>query len=329
MHLAREAIAIVSSLSVSYQPEGGRPVHALDQATLAVHAGERLGILGESGSGKSTLAVALMRLLPAHACRESGSVRFLEHDIFSLPETVLRRIRGAEIALIPQDPAQALNPAMVVGDQIAEVLRAHVPMTRRDRSARVKDLLAEVGFDHPADIYRTYPHELSGGQRQRVVIAQAVACRPSLVIADEPTSKLDASLQAEVLSLMRGLSERHGIAFVLITHDPTVLTGVVDRTAVMYAGRIVEEGSTEMIFRNPFHPYTQALIRLSARHLMRTLPRMRLPAIEGEPPDLTEGPRGCPFAPRCPEKTQACTESDPRATETQPFHRVSCLKYGE
>jgi oligopeptide/dipeptide ABC transporter ATP-binding protein len=325
---ATEALALVHGLSVTYLPDTDQPVHALDHASLEIRRGELVGILGESGSGKSTLAAALLRLLPGDARYDSGSIHFRNRDMLSLPESALRRIRGAEIALIPQDPALALNPVIRVGDQIAEVLRAHVRMTRRDRRTRVEELLAEVGFDQPRPIYRAYPHQLSGGQQQRVVIAQAVACRPQLVIADEATSKLDASLQAEIIALMREISQRHRMAFVVISHDPTVLAGFVDRIAVMYAGRIVEEGRTEDIFRRPLHPYTQALVRLSARYLPNVGTRARFPAINGELPNLNSPGIGCPFAPRCPERMQVCTERDLQETTPQLSQRVSCFKYG-
>jgi len=325
---ATEALALVHDLSVTYAPDSDQPVRALDHASLEIRPGELLGILGESGSGKSTLAAALLKLLPSDARYDSGTIHFRGRDLLALPESALRRIRGAEIALIPQDPALALNPVIRVGDQIAEVLRAHVRMTRRDRRARVEELLAEVGFGHPRTIYPAYPHQLSGGQRQRVVIAQAVACRPHLVIADEATSKLDASLQAEIIALMRQISQRHGMAFVVISHDPTVLAGFVDRLAVMYAGRIVEEGRTEDIFRRPLHPYTQALVRLSARYLSNAGTRTRFPAIDGEPPTLTTVGIGCPFAPRCPEKMQECTDQELEETTPRHSQRVSCFKYG-
>lgn len=326
--LATAALALVRGLSVTYLPEGDQPVHALDKASLKIGPGEVVGILGESGSGKSTLASALLRLLPTHARYDSGSIEFRGKEILSLPEAELRRIRGAEIALIPQDPAVALNPVISVGNQIAEVLRAHVPMTSAERKKRVRDLLAEVGFDQPQQVSGAYPHQLSGGQRQRVVIAQAMACRPALVVADEPTSKLDPSLQNEILSLMREIGRQHDTAFILIAHDPTVLTGSVDRVAVMYAGRIVEESSAQEIFHNPLHPYTQALVRLSARYFWNTVARTPLPVIEGGPPDLTCMDAGCRFAPRCPERMQVCTERDPEETTHGQSHRVSCFKYG-
>jgi len=323
-----DALALVHKLSVTYEPDSGPPVRALDEASLEIQPGELVGILGESGSGKSTLGAALIRLLPSDARYDSGSVRFRGSDLLALSEPELRQIRGAEVALIPQDPALALNPVIKVGDQIAEVLHAHVRMTRRDGRLSVEALLAEVGFDQPRQIYHAYPHQLSGGQRQRVVIAQAMACRPALVIADEPTSKLDASLQAEILSLMRKIGQRHQTAFVLISHDPTVLAGFVDRIAVMYAGRVVEEGRTEDILRRPLHPYTQALVRLIGRYFPVAGTRTRFAAIEGEPPESTHRGVGCPFAPRCAEKMQVCTERDLQETRPQPSHRVSCFKYG-
>jgi oligopeptide/dipeptide ABC transporter ATP-binding protein len=323
-----DAFVLVHRLSVTYRPEGGEPVRALQEASLEIRPGELVGILGESGSGKSTLAACLLRLLPSDAHYDSGSIWYRGRDLVTLSEAELRGIRGVKIALIPQDPALALNPVIQVGRQIAEVLRAHIRMSRQDRRTRVAELLAEVGFDQPRQIYHAYPHQLSGGQRQRVVIAQAMACRPGLVIADEPTSKLDASLQAEILSLMREIGRRHQTAFVLISHDPTVLAGFVDRIAVMYAGRIVEKGRTQDIFRTPLHPYTQALVRLCRRYLSSGDTRARFPAIDGEPADLTHTGVGCPFAPRCPERMQVCTEHELQETVPQPSHPVSCFKYG-
>jgi oligopeptide/dipeptide ABC transporter ATP-binding protein len=324
-----DKIVLVDRLSVTYLPDRAQPVRALDQATLEIRPGELVGILGESGSGKSTLAAALLRLLPADARYDSGSIEVLGRNLLELSAAELQRIRGARIALIPQDPALTLNPVLTVGDQIAEVIRAHVRSTRQNRRTRVEELLKEVGFDQPQLIYNAYPHQLSGGQRQRVVIAQAIACRPALVIADEPTSKLDASLQAEILSLMREISERHHTAFLLISHDPTVLAGFVGRIAVMYAGRVVEEGRTEDIFRHPLHPYTQAMVLLCSRYLMQSGTRTRFMSIEGEPGSLSDSGAGCPFAARCPERMQVCTERELRETIPQPSHRVSCFKYDQ
>ncbi len=323
-----ESGIFVDQLSVTYEVDGGQTIRALDRASIEIRPAEFIGIFGESGSGKSTLAATFVRLLPQNARYEHGSIQFRGRNLLAIPESELRRIRGAKIALIPQDPALALNPVITVGDQIAEVLRAHVRMPAKERRARVEELLVEVGFDQSQRIYSAYPHQLSGGQRQRIVIAQAMACRPAVVIADEPTSKLDASLQAEILALMREISRRHRAAFVLISHNPAVLAGSVDRIVVMYAGRIVEEGRTEDIFRRPLHPYTQALLRLTSRYLPATRPRIRFQAIDGEPPDLTVRGVGCPFAARCPERMQVCTERDVYETTPHPLQRVSCFKYG-
>jgi ABC-type dipeptide/oligopeptide/nickel transport system ATPase component len=247
---------------VTYSPAHGELVRALQDICLEIRSGEVLGILGESGCGKSTLANAVLRLLPSNANPERGEILFHARDLLRLPESELRAIRGREISLVSQDPALSLNPVMTVGDQVAEVLRAHLRLTAKERRQRVFDLLSEVGFDQPATISHAYPHQLSGGQRQRVVIAQAVGCRPALVIADEPTSKLDAPLRSEIISLLSEMRQRHGTAILIISHDPTLVRTFADRVAVMYAGSIVEVGTCSEIFARPLHPYTQSLLRL-------------------------------------------------------------------
>jgi oligopeptide/dipeptide ABC transporter ATP-binding protein len=312
---------------VTYGPEGPAAICALDEARLEIHPGEVVGILGESGSGKSTLAAALMGLLPVEARCERRAIQFRDLDLRSLTKSEMRRVRGTGMAMIPQDPALALNPVMQVGTQVSEVLRAHTHLNTRKRRQGVTQLLEEVGFEQPDQIYHAYPHQLSGGQRQRVVIAQAMACRPALVIADEPTSKLDARLQAEILGLMREIGRRHDTAFVLISHDPTVFVDFADRIAVMYAGRVVEEGRARDMFRRPLHPYTQALMRLASRYLAAPGIRARFPALSGDPPGVTHANVGCPFAPRCPERMQVCTERDPGETVPEPARRVNCFKY--
>jgi oligopeptide/dipeptide ABC transporter ATP-binding protein len=318
-------------LTVTYRPEGQPPVPALDSVNLAIRSGEVIGLLGESGSGKSTLALALLRLLPRRAQHDRGTVRFRGHALSTLSEAELRKLRGAEIALVPQDPALTLNPVMRVGKQISEVLRAHTELTRSQRSDRVAELLQEVGFENPAHIASAYPHQLSGGQRQRVAIAQAISCRPALVIADEPTSKLDASLQADIVALMANIRERHGVAFIVISHDPALFCGFADRIAVMYAGRIAEQGSTENIYQRPLHPYTQALVALakSCSGNFSAQSRRQLPIIAGDPADLTCATVGCRFEPRCPERMQICVQRDPDELVPIPSHHVSCFKYGE
>lgn len=322
-------LAEIRGLTVTYTPEDGPPVIALDDVSLDVRPGDVVGIMGESGSGKSTLAASIVRLLPPGANYRKGSIRFEGRDLLEMGEHELRTLRGVCISLIPQDPAICLNPVIRVGEQIAEVIRAHGTMSRGERRTRVQDLLREVCFDDPERIYGAYPHQLSGGQRQRVVIAQAMACRPALVIADEPTSKLDPPVQADILALLSGLVHRYATAMLMITHDPAILAGVAGRVAVMYAGRIVEEGKTEDVFQKPLHPYTQGLLRLAMTDLGNPiLTRAPFPSIAGEPPGLTRTEPGCRFEPRCPARMPVCAQRDPRASAGPDCHSVSCFLYG-
>ena len=324
--ISGESLAQIRDLKVTYSTESQQPVRALQGVCLDICFGEVIGILGESGCGKSTLALALLRLLPRSARIDGGSIRFLGRDLGSMPESELRKLRGAEIALIPQDPATTLNPVMRAGAQISEVLRAHTELSRVQRTQRSYELLREVGFDNPAEIAPAYPHQLSGGQRQRIAIAQAIACRPALVIADEATSKLDAALQAETIGLMQEIRRRHGIAFLIISHDPSLFSGFADRVVVMYAGRIVEEGSCKSVTRKPLHPYTRALLALTENSPARGA-RVRLPMIPGELPDLTRVAAGCPFESRCADRMELCSGDDPRELMPDPNHYVSCFKY--
>jgi len=327
--LSEELLRVVN-LTITYSPPASAPVRALRDASLKINESEVIGILGESGCGKSTLASAILRLLPSYAHNDTGSIVFRGSDLLTMTEADLRKVRGRAISLISQDPALCLNPVMNVGDQIAEVLRAHLAIGKGERRRRVEELLQAVGFEQPRQIYSAYPHQLSGGQRQRVVIAQAIACDPALVIADEPTSKLDAALQAEILSLLSEIRKRRGTAFLVITHDPTIFPGFADRIAVMYAGGIVEAGTTEDIFRKPLHPYTQALVRLSERYLTNSgETKMRFPMIDGEPSDSTRVNPGCRFEPRCVDRMHVCIDSDPQEVTHNPSHRVSCFKYGK
>ena len=304
-------------------------VRALDEVSLEIRAGEIVGILGESGCGKSTLAHAMLKLLPAHA-ETRGEVLFRGRDLLRLTEPELRAIRGREFSLVPQDPALSLNPVVSVGTQIAEVLRAHLPLTARERRDGVNELLCEVGFDEPATIYDAYPHQLSGGQRQRIVIAQAVACRPVLVIADEPTSKLDPQLRSEILSLLSRMRAEHGTAMLVISHDPTLVAAVADRIALMYAGRVMEIGKCAEILHRPLHPYTQALVRIAKSATVTGESReSRFPRIEGESFDPTSVPAGCQFEPRCPERMEICLNRRPPEVTPEPTRSVSCFKYGE
>lgn len=327
--MSGESLAQIRDLSVTYSPEGQPTVRALEHASFDIHFTEIIGVLGESGCGKSTLASGLLRLLPEYAQYESGTITFLGRDLLRVGESELRKLRGAEIVLIPQEPALALNPVMRVGLQISEVLRAHTGPTRIQQRNRLEELLCEVGFDNPGEIGSAYPHQLSGGQRQRITIAQAIACSPALIVADEPTSKLDRPLQHEILQLLSDIRRRHGIAFLFITHDPTLLFGFADRLMVMYAGRIVEEGNTDDLIQNPLHPYTQALLGLADSPALASVRGSRIPlaTIHGEPPDRTSVSSGCGFEPRCGARMQVCNCRFPEESMPGPRHRVSCFKY--
>lgn len=315
----------VRGLSVCYQ-SGDKMVRALDRVDLTIGAGEVVGLLGESGSGKSSLATAILRLLPSNANQDTGQVWFERRDLLRFSERELRAIRGARISLVWQDPTLALNPVMAVGHQIAEVLRAHDDLSKKQRWARVLELLSEVGFSNPEEIYRAYAHQLSGGQRQRVAIAQAVACKPALIIADEATSKLDAALQKGILDMLNGLRRRYGTALLLISHDPGILAAYADRIVVMYAGRVIEEGEASTLFAHPKHPYTEALLSLTAPAVSSA--KSRLPSLDGEVPDLSEVRTGCCFEPRCGQRLSQCATADPFEISFEDG-RVACFKYDE
>lgn len=321
----------IRELSVSYIGRHGARVRAVDELSLSLGAGEVIGILGESGCGKSTLAAAILRMLPGSAACKGAALLFRGRDLLTMTEAELRAVRGAQIALVPQDPVLTLNPVINAGTQIAEVLRAHSSMSARERRMRVLELLGEVGFEQPAEIYGAYPHQLSGGQRQRVAIAQAISCRPALLIADEPTSKQDASLQAEITSLLARVRREHGIAIVLISHDPAIFAGFADRIAVMYAGRIVEVGTVAQIFRDPLHPYARSLVGIARSVVVPSAPtaRLRFSAIDGESPDPANLPAGCRFHPRCADRMDVCSRRYPQAFLPEPSRPVNCFKYGE
>jgi len=325
---SRDPLIDIRDLAVTYCADEGMPIRALDGVSLDIRAGEIVGILGESGCGKSTLASALLRLLPAGAKCE-GRILFRDRELVNLSAAELRSIRGREIALIPQDPALSLNPVMTAGALIGEVLRAHLLLGAAQRRQRVMELLGEVGFDRPEEIYSAYPHQLSGGQQQRIAIAQAVACRPALLIADEPTSKLDATLQSGIIELLSQIRQQHGTALLIISHDPALFAGFADRIAVMYAGRIVEVGNSVEILARPLHPYTQALVRIALSLLTNAGAMSRFPAIAGESPDPACIPQGCRFEPRCSESMPICSQRYPQKFLPKPSRPVSCFKYGE
>jgi oligopeptide/dipeptide ABC transporter ATP-binding protein len=318
----------IKSLKVTFSPEKGESVRALHGVSLAINSGEIVGILGESGCGKSTLANAILGLLPRSAAIE-GEIVFEGANLLSLSEAELQPIRGARISLAPQEPALALNPVMTVGTQIAEVLRAHLSLSRHERRERVHDLLREVGFDKPDQTGGAYPHQLSGGQRQRIVLAQAIACRPSLLIADEPTSKLDASLRTDIAGLFLRLHQKHGMAILLISHDVGFVTSLSTRIALMYAGSVVEVGSRSDVLARPLHPYTQDLLRLARSSMVVANSSKHFPTIGGPRLDAERPADGCRFEPHCSERMAVCTARVPQEVNPQPFRSVACFKYGE
>jgi peptide/nickel transport system ATP-binding protein len=320
---------IIRNLTITYRLPDRGLVQVLNDLSLEVHDGEVLGILGESGCGKSTLAHSVLRILPSNAKVEKGQIVLRGRDLLGLSDAELRSIRGRDVSLIPQEPALSLNPVMKVGTQIAEVLRAHVSQTSHERRERVRELLREVGFQEPAEIYDAYPHQLSGGQRQRIAIAQAIACRPGLVICDEPTSKLDAALRRDIADLLLSMRNRYGSALVVISHDPSFLAMVADRIALMYAGQIVEVGGCADVFARPLHPYSHALVEV-ARTLMGTGEKLtHFARIPGESPDPKTINPGCNFEPRCADRMEKCAQCFPRTVTPEPGRAVSCFKYDE
>jgi peptide/nickel transport system ATP-binding protein len=300
---------------------GGRALRAVDDVSFKVGTGDTLGLVGESGSGKSMTAFSILRLVQPPGRIAGGRVMFGGRDLLTMPERDMRKVRGAGIALIFQEPATALNPVFTVGDQIAEGMLVHGLATKAEARQRAIDLLAAVRLDDPARRARDYPHQLSGGMRQRVLIAMAVSCRPSLVMADEPTTALDVTVQAQILDLLREMRAAYHLSMLLISHDLGVIAGNADRVAVMYAGRIVEQGRVRDIFHSPAHPYTRALLASIPR---RTGGR-RLAAIDGAVPPLTEVPGGCAFAPRCSEALPVCRDRPPEISAIGVDREVRCF----
>lgn len=323
-----EPLLQVRDLAVCYILDHSRQLLALRGISFGIGPGEAVGLLGESGSGKTTLGLSLLRLLPPEGRVLRGSIIFRGANLLALRDRELERVRGAGISMVYQEPGMALNPVLCVGNQVAEVLRAHCSVSPQRVRAEAKALLAQVGFSKESRIEEAYPHQLSGGQQQRVVIAQAIACRPSLLIADEPTTALDTVIQMEILGLLKNLKERFQLALLLITHNPGVLAQVAERVMVMYAGRIVEEGPTRQVFQKPLHPYTAGLLQSGLMHRSDENRKQPLPSIAGEPPDLSSLPPGCAFEPRCPDRMDVCPICEPEECHPETSRRVSCFKYG-
>ena len=309
------------NLRVSFRTEDG-VVQAVDDLSLTVPVGGVLGIVGESGSGKTVSMLAVMRLIRDPNAVVEGQVLYRGRDLMKLPKGEMRSVRGREIAMIFQDPMTALTPVYTVGWQIEEQLRAHQTMTNRQARARTVDLLAEVGISNADRRADDYPHQFSGGMRQRVMIAMALSCNPSLLIADEPTTALDVTIQAQILELMKRLQRDHGSSIVLITHDMGVVAELAERVVVMYAGRVVEEAPKTQLFRDPQHPYTWGLLGSMPRP---DRPRVRrLAAIPGAPPSLLAPPEGCRFEPRCPHRFDACLTTPALLERVSPGRKDAC-----
>ena len=308
-----EPLLRLENLSTHYvSSQGTRVVRAVDGVSLSLIAGETLGIVGESGSGKSTLALTILRVLPPAARIVGGRMLFEGEDLVTKSDAEMRDIRGKRIAMILQDPMASLNPLFTIGNQVAEPIQVHEKASRSTAWAKARNLLKAVRIPSPETRVTQYPHEMSGGMRQRIVGAIGIACEPRLLIADEPTTSLDLTIQAQYLNLLRELQREHGLALIFITHNLGIVAKMCDQLAVMYAGRLVESGPVSRIFNEPAHPYTKALLN--------SIPRMsdrgrRLTAIAGQPPDLATLGRGCAFAPRCPQAFDRCRAEAPPAID--------------
>ena len=310
----------IKDLVVEYT-SGGQIIHAVNGVSLRMEKGETLGLVGETGAGKTTIAKAILQILPDPPAKVRGGEIVLDgKDVLKMPEKELLNIRGSKISMIFQDPMTALNPIMSVGSQITEVILLHNDISEKEAVERACDMLEMVGI--PRQRYVEYPHQFSGGMKQRVVIAMALACNPELLLADEPTTALDVTIQAQVLEMINDLKKKYETTMILITHDLGVVAETCDKVAIIYAGSIMESGSKEDVFLNPRHPYTHGLFG--------SIPKLddkskRLHPIPGLPPDPTDLPEGCPFAPRCPRATDACQQGDISAVEVSAGHTVRCL----
>jgi oligopeptide/dipeptide ABC transporter ATP-binding protein len=320
--MAGEPLLRLDKLSTHYIAGGGlRVVRAVDEVSLTVNAGETLGIVGESGSGKSTLALTMLRVLPTAAKIVGGHMWFEGEDLVRKSDAEMREIRGKRIAMVLQDPMASLNPLFSIGDQIAEPIRVHEKTSRAAAWDRARALLKAVRIPSPETRVKQFPHEMSGGMRQRIVGAIGMSCEPRLLIADEPTTSLDLTIQAQYLNLLRELQREYGLALIFITHNLGIVAKMCDQLAVMYAGRLVESGPVSRIFNAPQHPYTKALLN--------SIPRMadrgqRLTAIAGQPPDLSALPRGCAFAQRCSQAFDRCRAEPPPVSYPAPGQTARC-----
>lgn len=320
------ALLEIQDLRTTFFTPAG-PVRAVDGVSLRVESGKTLGLVGESGCGKSVTALSILGLVPPPGRVVAGRIWFEGKDLTALPPAEMRRLRGDAIGMIFQEPMTSLNPVFTVGNQIAESLRIHRGQSRREAWKSAIELLRLVGIPGPERRVAAYPHQLSGGMRQRVMIAIAISCRPRLLIADEPTTALDVTIQAEILDLLADLQRRFGMALLLVTHDLGIVAERTDEVAVMYAGRVVETAPVEEIFRTPLHPYTRGLLRSVPK--VGTAKQRRLDTIPGVVPNLLRLPSGCRFRDRCPIAVSACAEIDPALEAHRPGHRAACIRAGE
>ena len=331
--MSDEILVDVQDLRVTFSggPAKSRPVQAVNGVSLQVRRGEVVALIGESGSGKSVTLRSLLRLHNERRSRIEGQVHVAGHDVLALAPKALADYRGKVAAMIFQEPLLALDPVYTLGAQIVEAIRRHEPVSAAAAHARALALFERVRIPSPQRRLSAYPHEMSGGMRQRAMIALALACRPQLLLADEPTTALDATVQIQVLLLLRELQRELGLSVVFVTHDIGAAVEVADRIAVMYAGRIVEEGTARQLIRAPRHPYTQALLRSRAHGALATLQGSggRLATIAGSPPDLADLPPGCAFAERCGLATDACRQTPPAPVVLSPGHQARCLRTGD
>ncbi len=315
----------IQGLKTHFKTDDGW-LHAVDGVDLSIDRGETVGVVGESGCGKSVTAKTVMKLIDMPPGRiAAGRVLWKGRDLVPLPPQAMRRIRAKEISIIFQEPMTSLNPVFTVGEQIAESLRLHEGLSRRAALDRAVQMLELVRIPTPERRVRDYPHQFSGGMRQRVMIAIALACKPQLVIADEPTTALDVTIQAQILELLARLKDEMGMAVMLITHAMGVVAEVAQRVVVMYAGKVVEEAPVKELFAHPRHPYTQGLIRSIPRIDLDATHKTRLEAIPGTVPRLIDPPEGCRFAPRCKHAVPACLQATPPLREAASGHRVACI----
>jgi oligopeptide/dipeptide ABC transporter ATP-binding protein len=316
----------IEGLQTHFYTEAGT-VRAVDGVSLLVRKGETLGIVGESGCGKSVTALSVLRLIPNPPGKIVGGTIHLEgRDLLKLPEKEMRKVRGASISMIFQEPMTSLNPVFTAGDQIAEGIRLHQRLSKRESWDKAIEMLRLVRIPDPDRRVKEYPHQMSGGMRQRVMIAMALSCNPQLLIADEPTTALDVTIQAQILELLNQLKTELGMAVMLITHDLGVVADTAARVAVMYAGRVVEEAPVMELFSNPKHPYTQGLLA-SIPRIEKAERRPRLQAIPGMVPDMLDLPRGCKFQARCTKLFEPCSGEEPELKSVAPNHRVRCYLY--